>query len=260
MELDQHICCVCGKEATEVHHLTYDNFGQEKMDDLVSLCHKCHRKAENLYDPAVTPWAMDEVKPEGNTFMAAMRTDADRIAPLVFSYIKEARGMGFESLMQLRQPADAEKKKYWSVLKNAVRALCKKRYSFNCVEDRCDLMMEGITNHLSVVCLSQIEHDIRNAVQADLHKTAEVEYMIFEKWKDVAADLGISTGTLSTIRRDDGSSFGPTLREAVLYYCGLDAAAGIAPPDGFQCLTAEDYEYLNRQADYVRKVTREETT
>ena len=22
LELDQHICCVCGKEATEVHHLT----------------------------------------------------------------------------------------------------------------------------------------------------------------------------------------------------------------------------------------------
>ena len=259
LELDHHICCVCSREATEVHHLTYDNFRQERMEDLVSLCHRCHEKAEELYDPAVIPWAMDEVKPEGNSFMAAMRADADRIAPIVFSYIKEARGISFEALMQLRQPADAEKKKYWSTLKKAVTALCKKRYSFNCVEDRNDLMLEGIGNHIAVICLSQIEHDIRNAIQADLHDTVETEYRMLEKWKDVAEYLGISSGTLTTIRKDDGTSFGPTLREAVLYYCSLDAAAGISPPEGFACLTAEDYEHLRAQAAYVQKVVREET-
>ena len=254
LELDHHICCVCGREATEVHHLTYDNFRQEHMEDLISLCHRCHEKAEELYDPSVIPWAMEE----SNCFMAAMRADADRIAPLVFSYIKEARGISFDALMQLRQPVDAEKKKYWSTLKKAVMALCKKRYSFNCVEDRTDLMLESIGNRMAVICLSQIEHDIRNAIQAELHDTVETEYLMLEKWKDVAAYLGISVGTLSTIRKDDGTSFGPTLREAVLYYCGLDAAAGISPPDGFRCLTAADYKHLNTQATYVRKVMQEE--
>lgn len=254
LELDHHICCVCGCEATEVHHLTYDNFRQEHMEDLISLCHRCHEKAEELYDPSVIPWAMEEC----NCFMAAMRADADRIAPLVFSYIKEARGISFDALMQLRQPVDAEKRKYWSTLKKAVMALCKKRYSFNCVEDRTDLMLESIGNRMAVICLSQIEHDIRNAIQAELHDTVETEYLMLEKWKDVAAYLGISAGTLSTIRKDDGTSFGPTLREAVLYYCGLDAAAGISPPDGFRCLTAEDYKHLNTQATYVRKVMQEE--
>ena len=69
LEVDGHICCVCGDKATDVHHLTYDRFGNEATDDLVSLCRKCHDQAENFYDPAVTPWAMDEIKPTGNNFM-----------------------------------------------------------------------------------------------------------------------------------------------------------------------------------------------
>lgn len=255
LELDGHTCQVCGKEASDVHHLTYDRFGHEDMNDLVSLCRKCHEKAEELYDPAVVPWAMDEVKPEGNNFMAAMRVDAMKIAPFVFSYLKEAYGSGFDDLMRLRQPDDAEGKKYWSRLKKAVDALCRKRYSRNCVEDRTDMMIGAISNHVSVICLQQIEHAIRNSIQASLHETVTLEYTIFGKWKDVAADLGITTGTLQTLRRDNGSSFGPSLREAVLYYCGLDAAAGIRPVNGFCCLTEDDYARLNALADYMVSVS-----
>lgn len=120
LELDNHICPVCGGEATDVHHLTYEHFGHESMDDLVSLCRKCHNCAENFYDPAVTPWAMGEVKPKGNNFMAAMRVDALQIAPKVYDYLTSVRGSDFQSLMVLRQPDDAEKKKYWSVLNKAV--------------------------------------------------------------------------------------------------------------------------------------------
>ena len=101
LEVDGHICCVCGGKATDVHHLTYDRFGNEAMDDLVSLCRNCHGQAENYYDPAVTPWAMDEVKPNGNNFMAAMRVDAMKISPMVFDYLKAVRGYDFDSLMAL---------------------------------------------------------------------------------------------------------------------------------------------------------------
>lgn len=187
--------------------------------------------------------------------MAAMRVDAVRLAPVVFAYLKEANGGGFDALMRLRQPDDPEGKKYWSVLKKAVDALCRKRYSRNCVEDRTDMLLGTITNHIAVICLQQIEHYVRNLVQAELHETVMVDYAIFEKWKDVAADLGITMGTLSTLRKDDGTSFGPSLREAVLYYCGLDAAAGIRPVEGFECLTAEDYGRLNALADYMVSVS-----
>lgn len=247
LDLDNHICQVCGNAATDVHHLTYDRFGHEKMEDLVSLCRKCHQKAENIYDPDVTPWAMEQSKPEGNNFMAAMRTDAAAIAPIVFDWLK---GTGFDGLMRLRQPQDG--RKYWSVLKKAVDALCRKRYSINCVEDRTDMMLTAITNRVATICLWQIEHDVRNNIQANLHAIVMVEYAIWEKWKDVAAHLGITSGTLQTLRKDNGESFGPSIREAVLYYCGLDAVAGIRPLAGFQCLTAEDYERLNAVADYMR--------
>ena len=103
--------------------------------------------------------------------------------------------------------------------------------------------------------LQQIEHDVRNSIQADLHDTVMTKYALLEKWNDVAACLGITKGTLGTMRKDDGTSFGPSLREAVLYYCGLDAAAGIRPLDGFDCLSAEDYERLNSLADYMVSVS-----
>ena len=255
LEMDGHCCQVCGCGASDVHHFTYDRFGHEDMNDLVSLCHKCHEKAEELYDPGVIPWAMDEVKPEGNNFMAAMRVDAVALAPAVFSYLKEANGGGFDGLMRLRQPDDPEGKKYWGVLKKAVDALCRKRYSRNCVEDRTDMLLGTIANRITVICLQQIEHYVRNSIQADLHETVMLDYDLFGKWKDVATDLGITNGTLATLRKDDGTSFGPSLRETVLYYCGLDAAAGIRPAEGFKCLTDVDYERLNTLADYMVSVS-----
>lgn len=35
--------CVCGDRATEVHHKTYINLGQELLSDLVALCRCCYR-------------------------------------------------------------------------------------------------------------------------------------------------------------------------------------------------------------------------
>ncbi len=255
LEMDGHTCQVCGREAVDVHHLTYDRFGHENMDDLVSLCRKCHNKAEALYDPGVIPWAMEEKKPEGNNFMSAMRVDAAAIAPIVFEYIKEVYGDDFEGLMRLRQPDDPEGKKYWNALKRSVNALCGKRYSRNCVGDRSDIMLNTIANHTASICLQQIEHSIRNSIQARFHEKVMDQYRICGKWKDVAEMLGISDGTLQRLRKDDGSSFGPSLRETVLYYCGLDAAAGIRPVEGFRCLTSEDYWMLNTLADHMTAVS-----
>lgn len=255
LELDNHICPVCGGEASDVHHLTYEHFGNESMDDLVSLCRKCHYKAESFYDPAITPWAMDEIKPNGNNFMAAMRVDAMKIAPLVFDYLKSVRGFDFDSLMLLRQPDDAEGKKYWCVLQRAVNALCRKRYSRSCVEDRRTMMLETITNHIEVICLAEIEHCVRNAVQKSLHEIVVTDYAIFGRWDAVGAELGIAKGTAQKLRKDDGTSFGPSLRETVLYYCGLDTAAGIRPVNGFTCLSDTDYDRLNALADYMADVS-----
>ena len=36
--------CICGAEATEVHHKTYKNIGKEPLSDLVALCEGCHNR------------------------------------------------------------------------------------------------------------------------------------------------------------------------------------------------------------------------
>lgn len=255
LETDDYICPVCGGEATDVHHLTYERFGHESLDDLVSLCRKCHNQAERFYDPAIMPWAMDEIKPNGNNFMAAMRVDAMQIAPKVYDYLTSVRGSDFQALMVLRQPDDVEKKKYWGVLNKAVDALCRKRYSRSCIEDRRIMMLGSIASHVTVIALAHIEHYARNAVQHDLHEIVKSEYAALGKWSAVSNALGISSGTTQKLRTDDGTSFGPSLRESVLYYCGLDAAAGIRPISGFTCLSDDDYKKLTAIADYMMTVS-----
>lgn len=43
LERDKWICQLCKKvRATEVHHLTYINLGNEKLEDLISYCNICH--------------------------------------------------------------------------------------------------------------------------------------------------------------------------------------------------------------------------
>ena len=39
----QKECFGCGiKNNLDVHHLTYKNLGKEKLEDLITLCRKCH--------------------------------------------------------------------------------------------------------------------------------------------------------------------------------------------------------------------------
>ncbi len=39
------VCQVCGStDRIQVHHLSYDNLGNEKPEDLLVVCRECHRK------------------------------------------------------------------------------------------------------------------------------------------------------------------------------------------------------------------------
>jgi hypothetical protein len=42
MARDNHMCQYCGGEATEVHHLTYENIGNEPLEELIAICRMCH--------------------------------------------------------------------------------------------------------------------------------------------------------------------------------------------------------------------------
>ncbi len=41
---DNYKCQIYSRQAEEVHHLTYENFPNEKLEDLQSLCSKCHNE------------------------------------------------------------------------------------------------------------------------------------------------------------------------------------------------------------------------
>lgn len=44
-------CRACGKTVgpIQLHHMTYERLGRERMSDLVALCRDCHRDVESLY-------------------------------------------------------------------------------------------------------------------------------------------------------------------------------------------------------------------
>lgn len=53
LERDGHKCT--GTECREtkrlhIHHLTYKNLGNEPLEDLITLCRNCHKKAHNIKD------------------------------------------------------------------------------------------------------------------------------------------------------------------------------------------------------------------
>ena len=50
IEVRGHVCEECGSEhrALDVHHLSYDRLGHERMSDLQLLCRDCHEEADLL--------------------------------------------------------------------------------------------------------------------------------------------------------------------------------------------------------------------
>lgn len=41
--------CLTTYGPIQLHHMTYDRLGRERMSDLIALCTKCHREVESLY-------------------------------------------------------------------------------------------------------------------------------------------------------------------------------------------------------------------
>jgi 5-methylcytosine-specific restriction endonuclease McrA len=46
---DNYLCQACLKaRATQVHHLSYDHWGQEPLFELVAICNECHEKITKM--------------------------------------------------------------------------------------------------------------------------------------------------------------------------------------------------------------------
>ena len=44
MDRDNWKCVFCGDDAVHVHHMTYERIFNEALEDLVSLCERCHQR------------------------------------------------------------------------------------------------------------------------------------------------------------------------------------------------------------------------
>lgn len=71
LALDEHRCFRCrGTDGLEVHHRVYDRLGNERMDDLETLCRRCH-KLEHGRDPSLpAQFSNDDLKWRRNGRMA----------------------------------------------------------------------------------------------------------------------------------------------------------------------------------------------
>lgn len=50
LELDNYECKICScTDLLDVHHLTYDNIGNESECDLVTLCRNCHSRVSHYH-------------------------------------------------------------------------------------------------------------------------------------------------------------------------------------------------------------------
>lgn len=47
LDRDGHRCVRCNAPAQQVHHLTYERWQDESLEDLESLCVECHEKEHN---------------------------------------------------------------------------------------------------------------------------------------------------------------------------------------------------------------------
>ena len=68
--------CICGAQATELHHKTYDNIGREPLSDLVMLCKGCHERVHQPRVPSDQQSAMQqplETLPEEVSVKEALR-------------------------------------------------------------------------------------------------------------------------------------------------------------------------------------------
>ena len=54
----KYTCDQCGAKASQVHHTSYDNLGNEKDSDLTVLCGKCHMKHHAIEIPPLSDWAL----------------------------------------------------------------------------------------------------------------------------------------------------------------------------------------------------------
>ena len=64
LKRDGYVCQQCGTgKNLEVHHINYEHLGQEgELEDVITLCRKCHAKVHANDRHSVIKWCIDAVR------------------------------------------------------------------------------------------------------------------------------------------------------------------------------------------------------
>ena len=67
LDRDNHVCRIClegGRpwNELEIHHLSYEHLGQERPEDLATLCSACHGRTHDIQDLGTRSALVNEVK------------------------------------------------------------------------------------------------------------------------------------------------------------------------------------------------------
>lgn len=59
---DNYCCAYCGEDENVIcHHKTYENSPNEKLDDVISLCKRCHLLEHQFLEFKIPLWRMKEI-------------------------------------------------------------------------------------------------------------------------------------------------------------------------------------------------------
>ena len=119
LRMDGFRCFKCGTAVNlQVHHITYERLGQEKMGDLVTLCKKCHKrlhepkenKPQKEIAPLVRAAALLGFSPDAATLLGLYYKKIERIAEYKILNIKDPSAEDLSDLLKkLIEDADALK-------------------------------------------------------------------------------------------------------------------------------------------------------
>ena len=84
--------CVCGAQATQVHHKNYDNIGKEPLEELVALCEDCHNRVHHLREQHVR-----KQSPFKKAFIAYIDRESDILQHADFGTGESPNYVAYES-------------------------------------------------------------------------------------------------------------------------------------------------------------------
>jgi hypothetical protein len=106
-------CCACqSSKELQCHHLTYERFGAERLDDLMVLCKKCHKKSHVLWRTIPKNIPIEVIRISTLEFLKINKfVSREEVKAIRLLIIKNAMSSQFVDILQQELEAFLKKRK-----------------------------------------------------------------------------------------------------------------------------------------------------